>query len=53
MDANGTIFASLANAAAALRGTGNPIADKATILASMDRPHSFITDQGHQRPRPN
>jgi flagellar hook-associated protein 3 FlgL len=40
----GTIFASLANAAAALRGTGNPVADKATVLGSMDSLTVF-TDQ--------
>lgn len=32
----GTIFTSLANAALALRGTGDPVVDKATMLASMD-----------------
>ena len=32
----GTVFASLSAAAAALRGTGNPAADKVAVLASMD-----------------
>src|ERR1043165_4419400 len=40
-DANGTIFQSLTNAAAALRGTGNAAADKATILAELDRLGTF------------
>jgi len=40
----GTVFASLANAAAALRGTGNAAADKATVLATLDSLTGF-TDQ--------
>ena len=32
----GTVFASMATAVAALRGTGNPVADKAAVLASID-----------------
>ena len=32
----GTVFASLASAVTALRGTGDPVADKAAVLASMD-----------------
>lgn len=36
-DANGTIFTEFQNAAAALRGTGDPVADKAAILNSLDR----------------
>lgn len=35
-NSGGTVFATLASAAAALRGTGNPAADKAAVLASMD-----------------
>jgi flagellar hook-associated protein 3 FlgL len=40
----GTVFATLANAATALRGTGDPVADKATVLASIDGLTGF-TDQ--------
>lgn len=36
-DANGTVFTEFQTAAAALRGTGDPVADKAAILASLDR----------------
>jgi flagellar hook-associated protein 3 FlgL len=36
-----TVFASLANVAAALRGTGNPAADKATILSTLDELTAF------------
>lgn len=32
----GTVFANLASAVAALRGTADPVADKAAVLASMD-----------------
>lgn len=35
-NSGGTVFASLASAAAALRGTANPVADKAAVLASLD-----------------
>ena len=35
-NAGGTVFASLSNAVTALRGTGNPAADTATMLATMD-----------------
>jgi flagellar hook-associated protein 3 FlgL len=37
----GTVFAAMATAAAALRGTGNPAADKAAVLASMDNLVTF------------
>jgi flagellar hook-associated protein 3 FlgL len=40
-NSGGTVFANLANAAAALRGTGDPVADKAAVLASMDRLVTF------------
>jgi len=40
----GTVFATLANVATALRGTGNPAADQATVLASADSLTAF-TDQ--------
>jgi flagellar hook-associated protein 3 FlgL len=40
----GTVFATLANAATALRGTGNPAADQSTVLASIDGLTTF-TDQ--------
>ncbi|MFN0084350.1 MAG: hypothetical protein ACKVX9_03075 [Blastocatellia bacterium] len=35
-DENGVVFDALSNAAAALRGTGDPVADRAALLASMD-----------------
>jgi flagellar hook-associated protein 3 FlgL len=41
---SGTVFASLANAAAALRGTGNAATDRATVLTSIDGLTAF-TDQ--------
>ncbi|HYJ46770.1 MAG TPA: hypothetical protein VEV81_09165, partial [Pyrinomonadaceae bacterium] len=40
-DANGTIFQTLTDVAAALRGTGNAAADKATISAGLDRLGDF------------
>jgi flagellar hook-associated protein 3 FlgL len=40
----GTVFATLANAATALRGTGNTAADQATVLGSIDSLTGF-TDQ--------
>lgn len=40
-DANGTIFDALSSASAALRGTGNAAADKATLLATLDRLGDF------------
>lgn len=36
-DVTGTIFAELTSAAAALRGTGDPVADKATLRTVQDR----------------
>ncbi len=36
-DATGTVFTELQNAATALRGTGDPVADKAAVLTSLDR----------------
>ncbi|MBI1764116.1 MAG: hypothetical protein HYR56_22040 [Acidobacteria bacterium] len=36
-DATGSIFTELKNAATALRGTGNPAADKTAVLTSLDR----------------
>lgn len=36
-DATSSIFTELQNAATALRGTGDPVADKAAILTSLDR----------------
>jgi flagellar hook-associated protein 3 FlgL len=41
-DATGTIFTELTNASAALRGTGNPAADKATLRAVQDRMATFV-----------
>lgn len=40
-DANGTIFQTLTDVAAALRGTGNAATDKATVINGMDRLASF------------
>jgi flagellar hook-associated protein 3 FlgL len=40
-DATGTIFQTLTDVAAALRGTGNAAADKTTILTGLDRLGSF------------
>jgi flagellar hook-associated protein 3 FlgL len=40
-DANGTIFTALSDAAAALRGTGDEAADRATLLATLDRLNEF------------
>lgn len=40
-DATGTIFTELTNAAAALRGTGDPVADKATLRGVQDRMVAF------------
>jgi flagellar hook-associated protein 3 FlgL len=36
-DATGTVFTELENAATALRGTGDPVADRTAILTSLDR----------------
>ena len=43
-NAGSTVFGTLATAASALRGTGNPTADQATVLASIDSLTTF-TDQ--------
>jgi len=43
-NADGTIFTALKEAAAALRGTGDPVADKATLIASLQKLSAF-TDQ--------
>lgn len=40
-DATGTIFAALTDAAAALRGTGDEVADRATVLGTLDRLKGF------------
>lgn len=40
-DATGTIFAALTDAAAALRGTGDAVADRATVLGTLDRLKGF------------
>lgn len=40
-DANGTVMDTLQQAAAALRGTGDPTADKAALLAGLDRLKTF------------
>lgn len=40
-DATGTIFAELTNAAAALRGTGNPAADRTTLQGVQSRIETF------------
>lgn len=40
-DANGTIFQTLTDVSAALRGTGNAAADKAVITAGLDRLGEF------------
>jgi flagellar hook-associated protein 3 FlgL len=45
-NAGGTIFDTMANAIAALRGTGNPAADQATLMTAQDSLVTF-TDQGN------
>jgi flagellar hook-associated protein 3 FlgL len=40
-DVGGSVFATLATAVTALRGTGNPVTDQAAVLASLDRLVSF------------
>lgn len=45
-DANGTIFAALSTAITALRGTGDPAADSATLRASLDRLQVFTKQAG-------
>lgn len=50
-DATATIFDDLTAASAALRGTGDPVADKATITNSLQRleVYSDLTDMAHAR----
>ena len=45
----GTVFATLTNAATALRGTGNPTADQATVLASVDGLTTFTNQSSAAR----
>jgi flagellar hook-associated protein 3 FlgL len=45
-DANGSVMDTLAAASAALRGTGNAAADKATMTASLDRVSTFNDTSG-------
>lgn len=45
-DSTGTIFAELTAAAAALRGTGNPTADRATLRSVQDRMVVFANQSG-------
>jgi flagellar hook-associated protein 3 FlgL len=45
----GTVFATLANASAALRGTGNPTTDQATVLASVDSLTTFNDQASNAR----
>ena len=46
---DGTVFATLATAASALRGTGNPVADQATVLASVDSLTTFTNQSATAR----
>jgi flagellar hook-associated protein 3 FlgL len=48
-DANGTIYDTIANVAAALRGTGDPVADDATIAAGADRVRIFQQQSSYAR----
>lgn len=48
-NSGGTIFASLATAAAALRGTGDPVADKAAVFATMDSLVTFSNQSENGR----
>lgn len=48
-DASGTIFQTLTNVAAALRGTGDEAADKTTIMAGLDRLQTFADLAGKAR----
>jgi flagellar hook-associated protein 3 FlgL len=50
-DATGTIFETLTDVAAALRGTGDEAADKATILEGIDRLAAFSTLSAMARTR--
>jgi flagellar hook-associated protein 3 FlgL len=45
-DVNGSVMDTLAAASAALRGTGNPAADTATMAASLDRIATFTDKSG-------
>jgi flagellar hook-associated protein 3 FlgL len=42
-NSDGSIFDTIENAANALRGTGDPVADKATVLGSLDSLATFST----------
>jgi flagellin-like hook-associated protein FlgL len=44
-----SVFATLANASAALRGTGNPAIDQATILSSLDSLTTFSSQASSAR----
>lgn len=48
-DANGTVFDMLTNAAAALRGTGDPDADAATLRDAIVRLEGLVTRSGEAR----
>lgn len=50
-DSAGSIFTTLSSVSAALKGTGDPIADKAAILAGMDRLAVFTTQASVTRAR--
>lgn len=50
-DAAGTVFSALETASAALRSTGDPVADKAAVLAGLDRMGSFANRAGIARAR--
>ncbi len=50
-DATGTIFSALETVATALRGTADPVADKAAVLAGLDRLESFASLGGIARAR--
>lgn len=48
-DATGTIFSALETTAAALRGTGDPVADRTAVLTGLDRMTSFTNRAGISR----
>jgi flagellar hook-associated protein 3 FlgL len=50
-DASGTIFEALTDAAAALRGTGDPVADRATLQQVMDRLSGFVSQTAQAQGR--
>ncbi len=50
-DANGSVFETLANAVAALRGSGDDAADRAALLASLDRLGAFSDQARNARAR--